>query len=146
VVCSPVVWISAFNIIGADSYKPDKVRSWIFVGAGMEALAVEAIVMIKSISQDEMNQFLPHRPNIDRFIGVEIEWFSDDVGNIIGAIGEGTSNINWGYVVLRRDDCGKYRFWDLETGIESCDATRIQIVRAMETTQTSGQKCSPLVG
>jgi hypothetical protein len=102
--------------------------------------------MIKSISQVEMDQFLPHRFHIDRFIGVEAEWFSDEVGNIIGTIAEGTANMHWGYVVLRREENGKYRFWDLETRIESCDAARIQIVRAMEATQKDGQACSPVVG
>ena len=102
--------------------------------------------MIKNISQEEMDQLLPQRPNIDRFIGAEAEWFSDEVGNIIGTIAEGTMNVNWGYVVLRRDDTGKYRFWDLETGIESCDAARIQIVHGMEATRRSGQNCSSLVG
>lgn len=102
--------------------------------------------MIKNISQEEMAQFLPHRLNIDRFIGAEAEWFSDEVGNIIGTIAEGSTNIHWGYVVLRREENGKYRFWDLETRIESCDAARIQIVRAMEATQKDGQACSPVVG
>jgi hypothetical protein len=113
---------------------------------GCSSILQETIVMIKSISQEEMDQFLPQRPNIDRFIGAEAEWFSDEVGNIIGTIAEGTTNVNWGYVVLRRDDRGKYRFWDLETGIESCDAARIQMVHAMEATRKSGQNCSPLVG
>ena len=106
----------------------------------------ERIVVIKSISQKEMDQFLPHRFNIDRFIGVEAEWFSDEVGNIIGAIAEGTANMHWGYAILRRDDGRKYQFWDLETGIESCDAARIQIVHAMKATRKSGQACSPVVG
>jgi hypothetical protein len=106
----------------------------------------EAIVMIKNISQEEMNQFLPHRLNIDRFIGAEAEWFSDEVGNAIGTIAEGTTKMCWGYAVLRRDDNGKYRFWDLETRIDSCDTARIQIMRAMEATQKSGQRYSALVG
>lgn len=109
-------------------------------------LLYERIVVIKSISQEEMDQFLPRRFNIDRFIGAEAEWFSDEVGNIIGTIAEGTTNMHWGYAVLRRDDGGKYQFWDLETGIESCDAARIQIVHAMEATQKDGQACSPVVG
>ena len=102
--------------------------------------------MVKSISPVEMDQFLPHRFHIDQFIGVEAEWFSDEVGNIIGTIAEGTTNSHWGYVVLRRDESGKYLFWDLKTKFESCHAARTQIVRAMEATQTSGQNCSPLVG
>jgi hypothetical protein len=73
-------------------------------------LPYERIVVIKSISQKEMDQFLPHRFNIDRFIGSEAEWFSDEVGNIIGTIAEGTTNMHWGYAVLRRDDGGKYQF------------------------------------
>ena len=101
---------------------------------------------IKSISRGDLDQFLPHRLAIGRFIGVEAEWFADEVGNIVGTIAEGATNANWGYVVLRRDVNGGYLFWDLKTRIESCDAARIQIVRAMEATQKNGQNCSPQVG
>jgi hypothetical protein len=104
------------------------------------------IVMIKNISQMEMDQFLPCRFHIDRFIGVEAEWFSDKVGNIVGAIAEGVTNLLWGYVILRRDDSGRYQFWDMETRIESCDAARTRIVQIMEATQEDGQSNSPLVG
>ena len=93
-----------------------------------------------------MDRFLPRRFNIDEFIGTEAEWFSDEVGNIIGTIAEGTTNMRWGYAVLRRDDNGKYRFWDLETRIDSCDTARIQILHTMEATQKDSQACSPLVG
>jgi len=75
-----------------------------------------------------------------------VEWFADQVGNIIGTIAEGTTNMNWGYVVLRRDEDGQYLFWDLETKIESRDAARIQIVGVMEATQKDGQACSPVLG
>ena len=54
--------------------------------------------------------------------------------------------MHWGYAVLRRDDHGQYRFWDLETGIDSCDAARRQILRVMKATQKDGQACSPVVG
>ena len=102
--------------------------------------------MIKNISREEMDRFLPRRFNIDGFIGAEVEWFSDRVGNIIGTIAEGTTKMNWGYAVLRRDDNGLYRFWDLETRIDSCNTARNQIVQAMEATQKDGRDSSPLVG
>ncbi len=102
----------------------------------------DAIVMIKTISQVEMDRFLPRRFNIDRFIGAEAEWFSDEVGSIIGTIAEGTTNKRWGYAILRRDDGGQYQFWDLETRIESCDAARIQMVRVMEGAEKGGRTCS----
>jgi len=102
--------------------------------------------MIKSISREDIDQHLPHRANIDGFIGAEVAWYSDEPGNIIGAIAEGAANMKWGYAILRRDDSGRYRFWDLETRVESCDTARRQIVRAMEATQKDGQACSPVVG
>ena len=96
-------------------------------------------MMIKSISQMEMDQFLPCRFHIDRFIGAEAEWFSDRIGNIIGTIAEGATNAKWGYAVLRRDDNGLYRFWGPKTRIDCCDTARIQIVQAMEATQKDGR-------
>lgn len=104
------------------------------------------VVMIKSISQIEMDQFLPCRFHIDRFIGAEAEWFSDRVGNIIGTIAEGTTKKPWGYAILRRDDGGRYRFWDMETSIESCDAARAQITRTMEATRKNDQDTSRVLG
>jgi hypothetical protein len=104
------------------------------------------VVPIRNISRVDLDQFLPHRFAIGRFIGAEVEWFADEAGNSIGTIAEGTTNANWGYAVLRRDVNGGYLFWDLKTGIESCDAARTQIVRALEATQKNGQNCSPLVG
>ena len=101
---------------------------------------------IKGISRRDLDQFLPHRGAIGKFIGVEVEWFADDVGNIIGVIAQGTTSINWGYAVLRRDENGKYAYWDLKTGIASRDAARIQIVCTMEATQKNGQDRSPQVG
>ena len=98
---------------------------------------------IKSISRGELQQFLPHRDAIGRFIGAEVEWFADEEGKIIGTIAEGTTSKDWGYVVLRRDERGGYLFWDLKTRIESCDAARVQIVRTMEATQERGQNPSP---
>lgn len=94
---------------------------------------------IKSISRGELDQFLPHRGTIGRFIGAEVEWFADKEGKIIGTIAEGTTNMDWGYVVLRRDERGEYLFWDLKTRIGSCDAARNQIVRTMEAIQESGK-------
>ncbi len=42
--------------------------------------------------------------------------------------------MNWGYVVLKRDELDDFQIWDLKTGIESRDAARIQIVHTMEAT------------
>jgi hypothetical protein len=99
--------------------------------------------MIKSISREDIDQFLPHRYNIDRFIGSEVEWLSDQVGNIVGTIAEGSTDANWGYAVLRRDESGKYQFWDLETKIRSRDAARMQITRAMQGTPGDNQSRRP---
>jgi hypothetical protein len=117
-----------------------------FRGYPEQVFEAGADVVVKSISRGDLDKFLPHRGGIGKFIGTEVEWFADGVGNIIGTLAEGTTNMNWGYVVLRRDETGKYRFWDLKTRIEGRDAARVQIVRAMEATQKSGQNCSPVVG
>ena len=101
---------------------------------------------IKSISQGELDQFLPHRDAIGRFIGAEVEWFADEKGKVIGTVAEGPSSLGWGYVILRRNERGEYLFWDLKTRIGSCDAARVQMVRTMEATQQSGQNPSPPAG
>ena len=86
---------------------------------------------VRNISRLDLDQLFPHRFAIGRFIGSEVEWLADR--NSIGTIAQGATNVNWGYVVLKRDELGNYKIWDLKTGIESRDAARIQIVHTMET-------------
>ena len=81
-----------------------------------------------------MDEFLPHRSAIGRFIGAEVEWLAEATGKTIGLIACGTTTMNWGYVVLRRDDRGEYAIHDLQTRIASRDAARTQIVHSMEAT------------
>jgi hypothetical protein len=109
-------------------------------------LKAGAGVAIENISRGDLDRFLPQRSAIGRFIGSEVEWFADRVGSILGIVAEGATDGNWGYVVLRRDEQGKYRYWDLQTRIDSRDAAHSQMVRIMATTQPTGQSCSPLVG
>lgn len=101
---------------------------------------------IQQISREHLDRLLPRRNAIDQFIGAEVEWLSDAVGNIVGIIAEGPGSANWGYAVLRRDEAGGYRFWDLQTRIAGRDAARLQAVHTMEATQPDNRRCSPLVG
>ena len=101
---------------------------------------------IRQILRERLDQLLPRRRAIDRFIGAEVEWLADPVGNIVGIIAEGVGIRNWGYAVLRRDETGGYHFWDLRTRIDGRDAARLQMVQAMESTQPNGRHCSPQVG
>jgi hypothetical protein len=103
-------------------------------------------VAINNISRSDLDRFLPQRTAIGQFIGTEVEWSADRVGNILGIVAEGTTNGNWGYVVLRRDEHGKYRYWDLQTRIDNRDAAHDQMERIMAATQPTGQSCSPLFG
>jgi hypothetical protein len=116
-----------------------------FYASPRSVLKAGTLVSINNISCSAVDRFLPHRNAIGQFIGSEVEWFADPAGNIVGIVAEGKANANWGYVVLRRDEHGKYRYWDLETRIDSRETARRQMVRIMEATQPGGQKCSPLV-
>jgi hypothetical protein len=101
---------------------------------------------IQQVSREFVDRLLPDRHAIDRFIGPEVEWLADPVGNIIGIIAEGAGSSDWGYAVLRRDEAGGYRIWDLQTRIDGRDTARLQIVPTMEVTQPNSRNCSPLVG
>jgi hypothetical protein len=101
---------------------------------------------IENISREEIDRLLPTRRAIDQFIGAEAEWLADPSGNIVGIIAEGVGLHNWGYAVLRRDETGKYHFWDLETRMAARDSARLQMVHTMEATQRNGRTISPLIG
>lgn len=101
---------------------------------------------IRQTTREHLDQLLPKRRAIDQFIGAEVEWLADPVGNIVGIIAERPAPLHWGYAVLRRDETGAYHFWDLETRIATRDAARLQIVHTMEATQPNSRNCSPLVG
>ena len=100
---------------------------------------------VNNISRGDLDQFLPQRRAIRQFIEAEVEWLADQIGNIIGIVAKGTMTGKWGYAVLRRDEQGKYQYWDLKTGIDTRDAARLQMVRTIEATQPI-DCCSPLVG
>jgi hypothetical protein len=80
-----------------------------------------------------LDRFLPHRSAIGRFLGAEVEWLAEATGNAIGLIARGTTAMNWGYVVLRRNDRGEYVFWDLQTRIGSRENARTQLTHTMDT-------------
>jgi hypothetical protein len=101
---------------------------------------------IQQTTREHIDELVPKRHAIDKFIGTEVEWLADPVGNIVGIVAEGAGIINWGYAVLRRGETGGYHFWDLKTRIDTRDAARLQIVRTMEATLPNGGNCSPLVG
>ena len=61
------------------------------------------------------------------YIGEELEWYVDDVNNVIATIAEGISGSSWNYSTLRRNVLGDFlastlsrNFMDLQTARVAC--------------------------
>jgi len=103
-------------------------------------------VAVEPITREQLDQFLPRRRAIGRFIGTEVEWLADPPGNVIGILAQRTGAQGWSYVILRRDQTGQYRFWDLQTRIAERAIARDRLGQVMAATQPQGSNCAVLVG
>ena len=101
---------------------------------------------VQQITRDRLDQLLPRRRAIDKFIGTEVDWLSDPPGNIVGILAARTGGQNWGYAVLRRSQTGGYEFWDLKTRIAERDTARQRLEQVMAATQPNDSPHAPLVG
>ena len=76
---------------------------------------------IKTIPRSEFDRLLPQNPALDNVMVVEVEWFSNRSGTVVGTIAKGKGMAGWNYVVLKRDKQGEFHvrkvmgnFFDLE--------------------------------
>jgi hypothetical protein len=92
---------------------------------------------IRSISRWEFHQLVPGY-TLASFIGENVEWFADQVENLVGAVAKGVSDRDWYYVVLERNAERDYRVLELKGRIDSRSRARIDLLRAMESSEKNG--------
>ena len=88
-------------------------------------------MVIKDISRAEFIRRLSLQSDLEHFIGKEVEWFSNETGNIIGTIALGDSSRGWNYVILRRNRMGKFHVCDVVCDFFNHAAARVNIMFAM---------------
>jgi hypothetical protein len=88
-------------------------------------------VVIKAIGRAEFIHRLPLHSDLEHFIGKEVEWFSNRTGNILGTIALGDKDRGWNYVILKRNQLGKFQACDVVYDFYNHGAARVDFVLAM---------------
>lgn len=101
------------------------------------------LLSIRNISRWEFEQLLPERSAIEATIGEQVEWWAQKAGRFIGTIAKGIAEPGWRYILLERDEGGRFRICRLRGGIESLQAASHQLVTVMETSD-SPETLSPV--
>jgi hypothetical protein len=60
-----------------------------------------------------------------------VEWFADDAGAVVGAIGYDTRDLDWSFVILGRDIHGTFRALDRDVGLYALQDARRLLVEKM---------------
>ena len=88
-------------------------------------------MIIKNIGRPEFIRGLSLHSDLERFIGKEVEWFSNKTGNILGTIALGDSSRGWNYVILRRNQMGRFHVCDVVCDFYNHATAKVDFMFAM---------------
>ena len=100
-------------------------------------------MVINAIGRQEFIHRLSLDSDLEHFIGKEVEWFSNKTGNIIGTIALGDKSRGWNYVILKRNQLGKFHVCDVMCDFYNHEATRVDFMFAMVGAGQNQGKQSP---
>ena len=61
---------------------------------------------IRAIHRSEFDRLLLHNPTVENLMADQVEWFSNQPGNLLGTIAKGEGVTGWKYAILKRDTKG----------------------------------------
>lgn len=64
-------------------------------------------------------------------MGEEVEWFSDRLGNLLGAVAKGVGVAGWNYAVLKRDSKGDLHVCKLMNSFFGLKHARVDLLLSM---------------
>ncbi len=64
-------------------------------------------------------------------MGEEVEWFSNRLGNLLGAVAKGEGVAGWNYAVLKRDRKGDFRVRKLMNSFFGLKHARVDLLLSM---------------
>ena len=88
-------------------------------------------MVIKAIGRAEFIYRLSLDSDLEHFIGKEVEWFSNKTGNILGTIALGDGSRGWNYVILKRNQLGKFHACNVVCDFYNHGAARVDFMFAM---------------
>jgi hypothetical protein len=97
-------------------------------------------VVIRSIGRWEFDRLLPLHTLLETFIGKEVEWFRDDVRNIIGTVAGAKADRGWNYAIFKRDKTGKFRMCEMRRNLYNLHKATVDFLRAMAAAEKSGRR------
>ena len=93
----------------------------------------------ESISREQFDAFLPPNLVLERLMVEQVEWFANQLRNIIGTIA-GKADDGWSYAVLKGDRKGNYRVCTLGGDTFSLRAARSRFLRDMEAAEKAEEE------
>jgi hypothetical protein len=100
-------------------------------------------MVIKDIGRAEFIHRLSLHSDLEHFVGKEVEWFSNKTGNILGTIALGDKSRGWNYVILKRNQQGKFHVCDVACDFYNHEAARVDFMFAMAGAGQSRRKQFP---
>jgi hypothetical protein len=94
---------------------------------------------INPISRDEFDAYEPFRAPGVEMLADEQEWYADDFGNVLGSVIRDKVDDDWSYVILGRDERGRFRAIDVDSSIETRQRASTELLRKMAELETSGE-------
>ena len=98
---------------------------------------------ISSISRREFDAFRPSRGSLVGVAWEEVEWFADEIANVIGVLTHDLTDDDWGYAVLGRDTNGVFRAVENDASIKPQERARARLMVDMERLAGTGQSVFP---
>jgi len=98
---------------------------------------------IRLISRQDFDRFEPFRAAEAEQLFEEVEWFADEDGVLIGLLARDRADDDWAYVVLGRDQQGRFRAFENEVSFLEREEARHQLISLMEHVLTAGLTVFP---
>jgi hypothetical protein len=97
---------------------------------------------IRAVCLQECDRFNATRAAVARHTDTAVEWFTDDTGDVLGAISYHAGDLDWSWVVLGRDGRGPFRALARHTGLSALDDARSRLVHTMAAVLKTGEPMS----
>jgi hypothetical protein len=97
---------------------------------------------IRALSLQEFDRFNSARAAVARHTDTAVEWFTDDTGDVLGAISYHAWNLDWSLVVLRQGGRGTFRALARDAGLHALDGARSRLVNTMAAVLMTGDQVS----
>jgi hypothetical protein len=86
---------------------------------------------IRALSLQECDRFNSARAAVAGHTDTAVEWFTDDTGDVLGALSYDPWDLDWSLVVVRRDGRGTFCALARDTGLRALDDARCRLVNTM---------------